>query len=708
MLSVKNFYKTPVSRTMIDQFYGYNHNPIIAAGEFHDMTNMTSDNFPIASTRKRRLEQLTSLSDGTLAQDSVAVAGREDFGFSILNNGDIYCGGSTNAHKLSGLLQVDGRTRATEVHSGRQITVTFYEGQFLAKIAEQHGIYHFYCEPGGWTDDNDNPVALNEYGITVRKAEQGDMITVTVDYVNAAIPETMLPKKLVSMGAWVLIWPDKVYVNAVKLGNGDEMAEGVDYGHMDNTVSVVSPAGVNEPVFYVRPCTEDGTAVVAKGYGKTADIADPEDGDYCCDLEERQWYQYTETDDGGVWLPVRLYTSLEAEGIAVGFYKDDYITIEKAFGIEPIKEPGSDELSDGNYRRIVDIVGENKIILDAFFTGRYEQARDWEYEQDICTIRRNVPELDYVVECGNRLWGCFYGEKDGEHINEIYACKLGDFRNWNCFAGISTDSYVASRGADGKFTGAAVLNGNPLFFRERSFEKVFPSSTGAHQITTVNYPGIQDGSDRSTAIIESTLYYKGIDGIYAYTGSVPRMISSALGNVAYFDGVAAPLGRKYYISMHDAEGYDNVFVYDTSLNLWHREDGAGFVWAEEFKDSIYFLDRNNRASNTQRIGAAHDCKDVPWSFETGIIGLNSPDQKRISRLVLRFKMELGARAKVYVQYNSDGHWHYKTELHGNGLHTTTYPIVPIRCDHMRIRITGIGGMELYSMTYSTETGSDLP
>ena len=40
----------------------------------------------------------------------------------------------------------------------------------------------------------------------------------------------------------------------------------------------------------------------------------------------------------------------------------------------------------------------------------------------------------------------------GEAVNEIYASKLGDFRNWRCFEGLSTDSYAAARGSDGAFT----------------------------------------------------------------------------------------------------------------------------------------------------------------------------------------------------------------------------------------------------------------
>ena len=73
-----------------------------------------------------------------------------------------------------------------------------------------------------------------------------------------------------------------------------------------------------------------------------------------------------------------------------------------------------------------------------------------------------------MIECGNRLWGCKYGLVDGETVNEIYASKLGDFKNWNCFAGLSTDSYAAARGSDGPFTGAADYLGQPRFSSRRT------------------------------------------------------------------------------------------------------------------------------------------------------------------------------------------------------------------------------------------------
>ena len=76
---------------------------------------------------------------------------------------------------------------------------------------------------------------------------------------------------------------------------------------------------------------------------------------------------------------------------------------------------------------------------------------------------------------------------DSVHIDPGYDTTL-----WR-----STDSYAATRGSDGPFTGAADYLGSPLFFKEDCIERVYPSAAGAHQIVTVRCPGVRKGSGRS-------------------------------------------------------------------------------------------------------------------------------------------------------------------------------------------------------------------
>ena len=67
-----------------------------------------------------------------------------------------------------------------------------------------------------------------------------------------------------------------------------------------------------------------------------------------------------------------------------------------------------------------------------------------------------MPELDFLCENENRLWGC--------KGDTIYASKLGDPFNWNVFDGVSTDSYAVDVGSAGDFTGCFAYRGYPVFF----------------------------------------------------------------------------------------------------------------------------------------------------------------------------------------------------------------------------------------------------
>lgn len=700
-----------VSRKATAVFGGYNHNPVINDGEFYDMQNMTSDLYPVASVRKAR--SAFEYIGGAPMQDCIALHHRDDFPVTVDAYGNIYCGGNDEAHMLSGLLELGAVFIKQCSVSG--VTVQVDEDLFMRMAEKNENILFTYSDFDECWKKNGVRADPADYGISVRNTPQGwpnDGDTISVCCYDAVPPDSR-KKQIVSMGAWCIIWPDKVYFNAVKLANGDELTEGVDYGHLQNVVEIAQ-GGLRPRTIGLKLCDANGEEYTDPYWGNTAP-SNPQDGDYWADISNygsqgvTVLKQYSSAQQAWsviapTYMRMRI-TYLDEDGettveeeITKGFAEGDSIKIDLTAPANQQLQKTLDRMKE-RYIKVQKIDGNQLILLFDF-----ENISDVGFVHG--TLSLDCPAMDYIVECGNRLWGCYYGIEDGEHINEIYACKLGDFKNWNTFAGISTDSYVASRGADGKYTGAAVLNGNPLFFRERSFEKVYPSAGGAHQIITENYAGIQDGSWMSPVVIEGTLFYKGTDGVYAYTGSVPRLISAPLGGTAYCDAVAAPMGRKYYISMRNSKNEWSLFVFDTEKGLWHREDDTQFDFAAQHKGCLYYITPHDGFG--WKIGGVDVCRNVPWMIESGIIGLSLPDQKRISRIVLRLRLELGATAKISVQYDSNGRWLDKMTLRGNGLRTMVAPIVPIRCDHMKIRMSGTGGMELYSIAYSLEQGSDVP
>lgn len=130
---------------------------------------------------------------------------------------------------------------------------------------------------------------------------------------------------------------------------------------------------------------------------------------------------------------------------------------------------------------------------------------------------RRVPDLEYLTECDNRVWGCSSSE------NVIYACKLGDPTNWFSYRGIAADSYAVTVGSDGPFTGAATCMGYALFFKENTLHKLYGSKPSDFQLSSLRCRGVARNAARSLCVLNETLYYLSSDGVMAWdAASRPR------------------------------------------------------------------------------------------------------------------------------------------------------------------------------------------
>ena len=225
------------------------------------------------------------------------------------------------------------------------------------------------------------------------------------------------PKQLVSMGAYVVIFPDKKYINTLDFSDfGNLEAEFVSSGTV--TLTPVTAQGEALLPNYIQPEEPGEPANMALWLDNSASPG-----------SLKQWSAGT-----GMWVEVaEHYVRLEAPNIGAAFREGDGVTVS---GLP-------EELGDN---AVIRLRGDDFLLI-AGLLERQTQAQN-------VTVSRLVPAMDFVIECGNRLWGCRYGwNRAGQVVNEIYASKLGDFRNWSCFAGVSTDSYAVSLGADGPFTG---------------------------------------------------------------------------------------------------------------------------------------------------------------------------------------------------------------------------------------------------------------
>lgn len=496
----------------------------------------------------------------------------------------------------------------------------------------------------------------------------------------------MCPKSLVSMGAYVIILPDRKYINTADLS---------DFGSIEASYTSVSDVTFNL-------CTVDGARLdVIAG---AAAPENPKNGEYWLDTSATPHTLKVYSETSAMWMSVvTTYVKISATGIGTQFEQYDGVTISG------IVKAG---VKDLNGSAIIWAKDENYIVVVGILDTEITQTA----EEGAVTISRKMPEMDFVIESGNRLWGCKYGMVDGKTVNEIYASKLGDFRNWNCFMGISTDSYAASCGTDGQWTGAITHLGYPLFFKETCLHKVYGTAPSSYQIQTTACRGVQKGSGKSLAIVNEVLYYKSRGGVCAYDGSLPTEISDAFGGVLYSDAVGGGHRNKYYLSMKDSGGIWNLFVYDARLGVWHREDNThANAWCS-CRDEMYYIDAADGKIRTVLGSGQTETEKIQWRAETGLFvsvlsSAKYPDyaagKKYVGRLMLRMTLDPGATMQAYVEYDSSGVWEQLWSMTGKTLQTFTFPVRPRRCDHFRLRLVGQGGAKLYSLTKTLEKGSDL-
>ena len=330
-------------------------------------------------------------------------------------------------------------------------------------------------------------------------------------------------------------------------------------------------------------------------------------------------------------------------------------------------------------------------------------------DSETLTLSRNVPDMDYICENENRLWGC--------KGDEIFASKLGDIFNWNVFDGLSTDSYAVDVGSGGDFTGCFSYLGYPCFFKEENVYKVYGDKPSNFQVMGSAFLGIEEGSAGSPAIAGETLFYLSRTGVMAYAGGFPESIHKAFGTERYRNAVGGTDGVKYYVSMEDTKGNYHLFVFDTGGNLWHREDAKqviGFGWDKE----LYFLDSDGNlwlSGNVREVPVGATPEDVVESMaETGDFTNYSTsaaqygsNEKGTAKLHVRMELEAGAEVTISIQFDSSGEWETVKKLTAAKKQSYYLPIIPRRSDHYRLRIEGKGDYRLYSLAREDYSGSEL-
>ena len=486
-------------------------------------------------------------------------------------------------------------------------------------------------------------------------------------------------KTLVPMGAKIAIFPDKKLFDTTNFFFTDMEQKNVSSG----TVSVTLAKGDGTPY---GEYTEGGTAP-----------ENPENGQLWLDTSGDAPVMKTWSEAQGLWVAeATTYVLVSATGLGQGLKALDGVTVS---GLEEAGLNGDWILTDA---------GPDYIL----FTGILQKTLTQTGE---VRVERTCPEMDFVVEKDNRLWGC----SSADH--EIYCCKLGDPTNWRAYQGVATDSYAVTVGTPGPFTGAAVSGSAVIFFKENCLHRLSGTQPSIFTLYVDNLGGLQQGCHKSAVRVNEYLYYKSVFDVCVYADSEVAGISAALGTESYKNAVAGVCGSRLYLSMEDQEGAWQLLVYDTAAGVWTREDGThalGFAscLTETFMlradGELYALLPGEYNKDFFMVGSDYTVyaqeetdEEVSWELRTGEILRELPDHKYIGKIQLYLELDPGARAEVALRRDG-GAWETVQELSGGDQRRCTLPIYPRRCDRMEIRLTGVGHVRLVNWSKYVGYGSE--
>ena len=489
-------------------------------------------------------------------------------------------------------------------------------------------------------------------------------------------------KQIVSMGNYIAVWPDKKMYN-VENNQWQDLTKSFD-------ASMIT----------FVPCDAEGTRTTS-----TTAPDSPSVGARYYDTSTHKIKEYTSLG----WTEIETYTVIAVGSptkpdylpvsggkITISGYPDDYYnkdwTIYSA-------DPSWGLVSPTTYGLTIIAYGEMTTVPASSSAAGMK-------------VGRTIPDMDYICSYNNRLWGC----SSAEH--EIYVSKLGDPSDWQSFKGISTDSYYATVGSPGDFTGCVGYNGSVLFLKEDRIHRLYGNEPSEFTLTEIHCRGLQKGSERSLSIVDERLYYKSDDAVMVYAGGLPTAISEAIEGKHYTEAVGGGYKDKYYIDMKDEDGEYWLYCYDINTGIWTKEDNIKIDWFAAIYNDLFFQEDTSGDFNVWSVGGRGSMYydgsdnintftegDFDWMVETVDLLQQYVDRKFVQKIKLRLDIPQGTTVNVDIAM--DGVWKTVKTIDKAGRDTYVIPLTTATCDSFKVRIYGHGDVTILGLNVEYKEGADV-
>ena len=408
---------------------------------------------------------------------------------------------------------------------------------------------------------------------------------------------------------------------------------------------------------------------------------------------------YKTTEPNGDFINVTYHADgivLETNSFPTSFREGEYLTIK----ITKIREKGGYNTKNVNFEltmipEAVNYQGSNE-TYGASYALRYplDTFKDIAIDRKVCEIEVEIsyaiPDMDHVFASDNRLWGA--------KGRNIYASALGQGMVWMDYDTLSISSWAAMTKTGDEITAGVDFGGMPVFFCENAAYKIYGENPKEFQYARQDMIGVTKGDHKSVAVGAGYIFYATRRGIYAWTGGVPQIISSPLGDGRIKEAVGGSDGTSYYLSCVQ-DGRQNLYVYDPQAFVWVREDSTKALDIRQRGRDLCMVTEGGEVWLIGDVygteGTAED--GIRYSLETADYNDGAVTVKAAKHILLQHELTDGV-ADVCVSYDGEPYEHVYTLYDTDGKKiTSVIPLREKRYRTMRIRIDGDGEIVIYYM-----------
>lgn len=342
--------------------------------------------------------------------------------------------------------------------------------------------------------------------------------------------------------------------------------------------------------------------------------------------------------------------------------------------------------------------------------------------EEVLTVERSIPDMDFICERDNRLYGVSNNETERIFNTEtgkwetvtsrvLHASALGEPTSWNVFEGTNLDSYAVAVAGDGDFTGLVNYSGSLIAFKENRMYKLTGNYPAEFYLRNYSFDGMKAGCHKSAVVINEVLYYLSPYGVMAYSGGAPSLVSYDLGDVQTDSAVGGRDGTNYLLQMGGM-----LYCYDARHQIWTCEDYGEVTDIHSAGNRAYIVaDGRVMATSDEKDAERVNWYAVSHWLDEGTFALKDYGEMNIdaeladgAEMKIEFRMsedETWRTLKTLTCYHAE--WQTRNRLQGERRHAQ-FMVPAARTDRVQFRLSGTGQCKIYAIDRVVQVASDKP